>query len=187
MTRPFARTAGLSVGLLALAACGSGQMPQNYAYRAAADSTTTNGPGLEIRNMHVEHPEEVGGYKQGSDAPVVLTAISSLEQGDVLVSASTPAAAYVELVTADGTFQLPPGGASDPADGLLLTGLTGTLQSGSYALVTLVFASGATVDVNTPVSSNPEEAQKNPDFTVPETDSEGEPLTEGGPPPDNAA
>ena len=175
MTRPTKRTAGLSIaaaaGVLVLAGCGSGLHPQTYEARAAANSTNVDSGPLSVRHVYVPAPGK-DGYAIGANADVVLSAATRAGTEDRLVSATSADAASVEV----------PDGLVVPVNGLLLdaritlTGLKKIVRSSDYVDLQLTFSSGATVTVNTPVEADVTPPDTRPDFEVPETDSNGDPI-----------
>lgn len=175
MTRPIKRTLGpvlvAAAASVVLSACGSGLNPQTYEYRAAANSTNVDAGLLSVRHVYVAAPDKEG-YAQGANADVVLSAATRADKDDRLVSATSPGAASVEvpddLVVKVGELMLD--------RRITLVGLTKTLRSSDYVDLQLTFESGAVVNVNTPVEVTTDPPDANPDFEVPETDSNGDVL-----------
>lgn len=178
MTRTIKRTVGPAVmaaaGLLVLAGCGSGLNPQTYAYRAAANSTSVDAGPLSVRHVYVQAPRDAKtGYAVGTSADVVLSAATRADKDDRLVSATSPLASSVtvpgDLVVKVGQLMLD--------RHITLVGLTKQLRSSDYVPLTLTFASGATVAVNTPVEVTTDPPDTRPGFEEPDTDSNGTPIT----------
>jgi copper(I)-binding protein len=100
---------GAVVGGIALGGCGAGQIAQT-AYQAnnggGADASTN---GIDIRAAQIEFgdaPEGAAVHAAGSSAPVAMYIINLGGQDDRLVSASSPAAASVQI---NGPTDLPAG------------------------------------------------------------------------------
>jgi copper(I)-binding protein len=177
VNRPTQRIAGpvilAAAGLLALAGCGSGLEAQTYESRAAYGSTNADAGPLSVRHVSVPAPDAEG-YAKGANADVVLSLATRADGEDRLVSATSPDATSVEVP--EGLTVKPGQLALDKR--ITLLGLKRVLRGSDYVVVDLTFASGGSVSVNVPVAVGTDPPEENPDFTIPETDSVGDPLVE---------
>jgi copper(I)-binding protein len=184
VTRPTTRTGLLALpavaaGLL-LSGCGAGLHAQVYEPRDLADSVNVTVDDLAIRHVFVVPPTQAERYMPGEDADVELTIVSRKDEADVLIGASSPAAASVVVNGPDSGIDVPAYGSSAPGTNLVLKDLNRKLQAADYVPIVLTFQSGTTVTVNTPVAQPLTEPSPNPDFHVPETDSNGNVLDHEG-------
>lgn len=171
MTRPIKQAAAVVVGLAVLTGCSNGVEALTYQPRAAADWSDVAAGMLAVRHVYVVAPEPPG-YQPGENAQVVLSAATRADQPDRLISATSPAATTV-LVPED--LVVPVGGLMLD-ERITLLGLTEQLVSSEYVPLVLTFDSGLTIEVNAPVAVRDDPPEPNPDFEIPETDSNGDPL-----------
>lgn len=183
MTYPPAATrlVGLAAAAL-LAGCGVGQQTQTYQSKAAADSTNVSVGAIAVRNLAVAGPRVGTVLSQGTDAPVNITLVNQGGDDDVLTQVTSPAAASVVIEGPDSQLPVPRLSSSGTAYSLLLRGLTGDLQTGTYIEMTLTFSRNGIKTVNVPVQTTSGGVPRpTGTYEVPETDSAGQPLQHGSP------
>lgn len=162
---------------LAVTACGVNQDPQTYRARSTQDATNVDLGELALRDVAIQPPSAGSrDLRAGSDALVTLSVVSASAQPDQLLSASSPAAASVELVDGTGhamtALSVPGTGSLSPSDfGLVLHGLTAALTPGMYVDLTFVFQRNGRRTVHVPV--------KLYDSPVPRDSFSPQPATEG--------
>ncbi len=178
--RRLAPLAGLAAALL-LAGCGAGQGAQTYQSKAGGDSTNEDVGAIAVRNLAVSAPDSGTVLRQGSDAPVTVTLANSSTAPDTLVSATSPAAANVEIVGPSSSLTVPARGTTGSGYSLLLQGLTRDLDTGTYISLTLTFAQNGSKEMLVPVQVTPEGAPRpTASYVVPEVDSAGKPISGEG-------
>ena len=180
----LSRRAGLPAvavsALLLLSGCGSGQFAQTYQEKAVADATNDAIGAIAVRNLLVVPPTSGTVHPAGSSAPVAVRLVNQGSQPDVLLSASTPAAASVVVTGPTPQLRVPELGTADPAYGLLLQNLTRPLPTGTWINLTLTFQVNGTKEMLVPVKVSPEQvAREEHEYEVAETDSEGNPIVKG--------
>lgn len=146
--------AGLAAVLL-VAGCGTGQKAQTYQERTVADATNDAVGDIAVRNLAVEGPAQGTVLTKGSDAPLSIALVNQGGEDDTLVSATTPAAASVDVKGPSTTLTLPRLQAVDQAYSLVLRGLTGDLRTGTYIPLTLAFQRNGTKTMLVPVEVTP--------------------------------
>ncbi len=172
---PVLTAAALAAGVSLLAGCGVGQNAQTYQYKAQSNATDANaGLLMALRNVHVTALDQGKNYAKGDDATVQMVLVNSATTDDVLESASSPAAASIELKGADGAFVVP-GGQAVKDYTLDLVGLTKELSPASFIDLTMVFKNAGSVSLSVPVRTSYSEPTKVP-YQVGETGSAGKPL-----------
>jgi copper(I)-binding protein len=100
---------GAVIGAISLAGCGAGQITQTDTQLPAVQGATGNVGAVAVRGAQIAFSDEAKGaniYPVGAAAPLVMTIVNSGGQPDRLVSASSPAAASVEI---SGTADIPAG------------------------------------------------------------------------------
>lgn len=179
------RLAAPLVGLAAtalLAGCGVGQQVQTYQSKAAADSTNVAVGAIAVRNLAIAGPRVGTVLPKGSDAPVRITLVNQGGDDDALTQVTSPAAASVAVEGPDTQLPVPRLSSSGTSYSLLLRGLTGDLQTGTYVDMTLTFARNGSKTVKVPVQTTPGGVPRpTGTYEVPETDSAGKPLQRGAP------
>ncbi len=101
--------AGAVVGAIALAGCGAGQITQTDAQVSAVNGVNAVVGVIGVRDGYIEFGERVEGaniYPRGGAAPLKMSIVNSGIEPDRLVSASSPAAASVEI---SGDTEIPAG------------------------------------------------------------------------------
>jgi copper(I)-binding protein len=101
--------AGAVLGAIALGGCGAGQIAQTSTQVSAVAGANGGVGAMVVRDAYIEFGERVQGanvYPRGGAAPLKMTIVNTGLQPDRLVSASSPAAASVEIV---GESEIPPG------------------------------------------------------------------------------
>lgn len=178
--RSYATPAVGLVAALLLTGCGSGQRAQTYQEKAVAEATNDAVGSIAVRNLAVAGPPVGITWREGQDAPLVVTLVNEGGQDDTLVSVSTPAAASVEVQGPTDQLELPRLTAADRAYRLLLQDLTRDLQTGEYVEMTLTFERNGSKTMLVPVQTTPEGAPRDEDhhYEVAETDSAGKPIVE---------
>lgn len=182
---PSRRRAAPAVGLAAallLAGCGSGMRAQTYQEKAVADATNDAVGAIAVRNIAVLGPQTGIVLPEGSDAPMTVVFVNQGAEDDVLLSASSPAAASVDIVGPAAEFAVPRLQASDTAYSLVLRDLTRDLQTGSYIDLTLEFERNGSKTLLVPVQTTPEGAPRDEhhEYEIAETDSAGKPIVKEG-------
>ena len=182
--RPRALAAGAVpavAAVLLLTGCGAGQRAQVYQERTVADATNDSVGTIAVRNLAVEAPEQGLVLRQGTDAPMIVTLVNEGAEDDVLLSATTPAAASVRVVGPTSSVPVPRLQTSSGAYSLVLTGLTRDLPAGTYIQLTMNFQRNGTKTMLVPVQTTPEGAPRpTGKYEVPDTDSAGSPLGDNG-------
>lgn len=183
---------GVVVGALALAGCGAGQVAQTAQQVTAVGGANAGAGSVAVRNVEIEFGEQVEGasvYPAGGDAPLQMSIVNSGTAADRLVSASSPAAASVEvtgdveipagrLLTVEGEPAAAPAvpivsGTARPtatpttaeaAAGaqIVLTGLREDLRAGLTYPVTLTFERAGAVTLDVPVANPAEPREDEP-------------------------
>lgn len=167
---------GVAAALL-LTACGSGQTAEVYQERTVADATNESVGAIAVRNLAIEAPLTGSVLQKGTDAPLTVTLVNGGSDSDVLLSASTPAAASVRVVGPTSTVPVPALSAASSAYSLVLGDLTRDLPSGSYISLTLVFRRNGSKTLLVPVSTTYGGAPRpTSTYDVPNTDSAGSPI-----------
>ena len=154
LRRPVATLAATPL-LLAVAGCGASLEAQTYAPRTMVDATNASLGDLEVRNLRVEPPSGGIALQEGSDAPVTLVLTNRGPQDDVLVSATSPDADEVVLLTdgAPSQITVPARGSTQGSASLILRGLTSELLAGEYVEMTLRFEQAGAVEALVPVAT----------------------------------
>ena len=169
---------GLAAALL-LAGCGSGQRAQTYQEKAVADATNDAVGSIAVRNIAVLGPPVGITLPEGSDAPMSVTFVNEGGEDDVLVSATTPAAASVDVLGPTERVEVPRLTTSAAGYRLVLRDLTRDLQTGTYIDMTLTFERNGTRTMIVPVQTTPDGAPREEgEYHVGETDSNGDPIVE---------
>jgi copper(I)-binding protein len=102
-TRPTgaALAVGALIGALALAGCGAGQITQTSTQVSAVSGASGNAGQMGVRDVAIAFPEQApqtaAVYPRGGSAPLQMTIANAGAEPDRLVSASSPAAASVEI------------------------------------------------------------------------------------------
>jgi copper(I)-binding protein len=95
---------GAMIGAVALAGCGAGQITQTNIQVSAVGGASGNVGSIALRNVEIAFPEQApktaAVYPANGDAPLQMTIANSGAQSDRLVSASSPAAASVDVTGA---------------------------------------------------------------------------------------
>lgn len=179
---PARRLAAPALGLAAallLAGCGSGQRAQTYQEKAVAEATNDAVGSIAVRNIAVLGPPTGIVLQEGADAPMSVTFVNEGAEDDVLVSATTPAAASVDVLGPTDQVEVPRLNAAAPGYRLVLRDLTRDLQTGSYIDMTLTFERNGTRTMLVPVQTTPDGAPREEgEYHVAETDSNGDPIVE---------
>lgn len=103
---------GTMIGAVALAGCGAGQITQTSSQISAVGGASGNAGPIAVRDAviaFVPAAETAVVYPRGGSAPLQMTIANSGATADTLVSASSPAAASVQIT-----------GAADIADGQIV-------------------------------------------------------------------
>ena len=109
----------------------------------------------------------------------IVTLINDSDQDDRLLSASTPAAAAVEVVGPTPRLQVPRRAAADAAHSLVLKDLVRDLPTGSYIDLTMVFERNGTRTLLVPVQVSAGGVEREEHgYKIAETDSAGKPIVE---------
>lgn len=88
----------VAAGLAALlVGCSSGQVTQTDTMPPAVNGNYGDVGDIALRDVMLAYPES-GEYREGDDAPLVLTIVNTGSEDDELVSVSSPAARDVELI-----------------------------------------------------------------------------------------
>jgi len=94
----------VAVGLAALlVGCAAGQVTQTDSIEPAVNGNRGDVGDIALRDVMLAYPES-GEYREGDEAPLVLTIVSTGDTDDELLSVSSPAAPNVELL---GNTSLP--------------------------------------------------------------------------------
>lgn len=181
LPRPAAAATALALGL-ALSGCGANFEAQNYQVRSSADAVNAAVGSIAIRNLAVQ-PGRDGELQAGDDAEALVTLVNRGGEDDRLVEVTSPAAASVDFVSADGgaapsSVVVPRLGSTGQRVGLVLRDLDEDLRSGESVELTLRFERNGEVTLLAPVQVTQEyddEREKSENFHPP--GSEGE---EGG-------
>jgi copper(I)-binding protein len=91
---------GAVIGAMALAGCGAGQITQTSGQVPAVVGANAGNQSVVVRDAHIEFAEEAKGaniYPRGGAAPLQMSIVNTGGEPDRLVSASSPAAASVEI------------------------------------------------------------------------------------------
>jgi copper(I)-binding protein len=94
---------------VALAGCGAGQITQTSDQVAAVEGANAGTGHIALRNATIEFDAPVHGaaiYPAGADAPLEMTIVNSGSEVDLLVAASSPIAASVQI---SGVLRIPGG------------------------------------------------------------------------------
>ena len=180
--RPSRRRGALAVSsaaaLLLLTGCGSGQKAQTYLEKATAEATNDVIGALSVRALAVLPPEDGISYPAGGDAPLSMIVVNEGAERDVLLDATTDAAADVVVAAGPSSqFVVEPLQTSDLSYEFELQGLTRPLMTAEYIELTLSFERNGTKTFMVPVATTNEQvAAGDTTYQVAETDSEGEPI-----------
>ncbi len=152
MHRPALAAAVLSAALLS-AGCGTGLQAQTYKARNAAEGTNATAGDLLLRNLGVDSVPGAAGADGTTVSAVTGVIVNSGTEADALVSATSPAAGSIQLVTTSGdpSLPIPAGGSTGAGWSLRLDALTAPLKPGAYITVTLQFAKAPRTTVQVPV------------------------------------
>lgn len=98
---------GLLAAVVAMSACGTGQITQTASQVAAVPGTSidlpsTDNPVIGLRNLVVAYSGP-GGYAAGSSAPLVVHIVNNSAREITLTEVTSPAATSVVLVDASAT------------------------------------------------------------------------------------
>lgn len=148
---------GVGALTLALTGCGAGFSAQTYQERTVSDGNNAAIGAIAIRNIAVL-PGDGGVVAAGSAAMVRMTLVNDGGEDDALVSATSPAAASVDITggTSGGTVAqvpIPRLGTTGNTAGLVLRGVKQELRSGSTVPVTLRFQRNGEITVDVPVAT----------------------------------
>ena len=100
---------GAVIGAMALAGCGAGQITQTSGQVPAVVGANAGNQSVVVRDAHIEFADEAKGaniYPRGGAAPLQMSIVNTGGEPDRLVSASSPAAASVEI---SGEAEIAPG------------------------------------------------------------------------------
>ncbi|GAB1514824.1 hypothetical protein [Actinophytocola sp. KF-1] len=108
-TRPLRKLVpAVAIGasaLLGIVGCGAGQVAQTSEMPPAVNGNSGHAGDIMLRNVQVAFPESGEPYKQGDEAPLLLSIVNTGGEDDELVGASSPAG-EIELI---GNPAIPPG------------------------------------------------------------------------------
>jgi copper(I)-binding protein len=91
---------GAVIGAMALAGCGAGQITQTSTQVPSIVGANAGNQSVVVRDAHIEFADEAKGaniYPRGGAAPLQMSIVNTGGEPDRLVSASSPAAASVEI------------------------------------------------------------------------------------------
>jgi copper(I)-binding protein len=100
---------GAVIGAIALAGCSAGQITQTGSQQPAVVGANAGTGPVVVRDAHIEFGEQAQGaniYPRGGAAPLRMSIVNSGGLADRLVSASSPAAASVQI---SGEAEIPSG------------------------------------------------------------------------------
>jgi copper(I)-binding protein len=112
LVRPYGAVAGAVLGAMALAGCGAGQVAQTAEQVAAVTGANANVGQIAVRDVSIVFPEDAEEgeradlYPAGGTAPLQMSIVNFGSAPDRLVSASSPAAASVQI---NGASEIPAG------------------------------------------------------------------------------
>lgn len=171
----------VAAGLVAvLVGCGAGQVTQTDSIEPAVNGNRGDVGPIALRNVMIAYPDG-GDYREGDDAPLVLTIVNTGDVPDELVAVTSPAATgEAELV---GNPSLPPGVALHvvlPEEGAESSAATTTGTSIPEESITEPSAPAATGTASSgPESSQEQASSAAPDPSVTQTPTASQPDAVG--------
>lgn len=155
--RPVTAVAVALLTAAALSACGTGLQAKTYQAVGRTDGAAVDlggRTGIAVRHLHVEPPASGSVLEAGSTALVVGGLVNGGKADDVLVRATTAAAAATAL-TVDGVevteVAVPSHGTAPAGWAVRLDGLTTGLHVAQSIEVTLEFRNAGRVTLSVPV------------------------------------
>lgn len=147
---------GAALTVTLLSGCGVGLQAQTYKETGRQDSSSTDLPGLALRNLHVEAPLTTDGViSAGGSAVLRGSFVSTGSTVDTLTAITTDAASSVSLQSGGQPVASVPvlAGQATSDWSATLAGLTRPLRAGSYVTVTLTFTSAGRTTLSVPIQS----------------------------------
>ena len=137
----------LLLPLLLVSACSAGRHNPQFKESSSEDGVNVTVGGNAVRDVYIAAPAPKGGTARAS------VYLARLDPGsDILIGASSPVAAAVDILSAGQVVQqIPVAGTQAGAIALDLSGLNKAVQAASYYPITLSFATAGDVTLQVPV------------------------------------